>query len=150
MENTRGAIRRMVTALNKIDELYYQMARAAGTKDNLLALLYALDDGAAHTQKQICQEWLIPKTTLNTVVKECVEAGYIQLERHFREKTIQLTPAGKIYAKGLLDPLYATEERAMESVLEHHSPAFVEALERFAGAFQAEFDQIKQGEKHIP
>lgn len=150
MENARETIRRMVIALNQIDGIYYQMARAVGTKDNLLVLMYALDDGAAHTQKQICQQWLMPKTTLNTVVKECVEAGYIQLERHFREKTIQLTPAGKIYAKGLLEPLYAAEERAMESVLECHSPVFVEALERFAGTLQAEFDQLTQGERHIP
>lgn len=150
MEDLRSYIRRMVIAWNQMDEIYYRAAKAVGTKDNLLVLLYALDDGAAHTQKQICDQWLMPKTTLNTVVRECVAAGYIQLERHSREKTIRLTEPGRAYAKGLLEPLYAAEERAMATVLAE-TPEFVALLEQYAGAFRTEFDHIfKQGETKNP
>lgn len=145
MERTREYIRRMTTAQNRIDGIYYLAAKALGTKDNTLALLYALDDDQPHTQKQICQEWLIPKSTLNTVVRECVAAGYMQLEPHAREKTIQLTPSGREYAAKLLRPLYAAEEAAMEEI----PPEFVEALERFSHRFKAECQRfILQGEEH--
>lgn len=72
-----------------------------GLKENTLSLLYALDDGAPHTQKQICEEWLIPKTTINTVVKECVANGYVTLApgEHSHEKLICLTERGKGYAQ---------------------------------------------------
>lgn len=143
MESIRAYIRRMAIAQNRIDGIYYRSAKALGTKDNTLVLLYALDDGVPHTQKQICQEWLIPKTTLNTVVRECVEKGYIQLEPHAREKTVCLTPVGEAYAKRMLKPLYAAEEAAMGEVI----PGFVEALERFSYRFEAEFQHyILQGE----
>ena len=144
MEPIREAIRRATVALNRIDEIYYRSAKALGTKENTLALLYALDDGGSHTQKQICREWLIPKTTLNTVVRECVEAGYIRLEQHSREKTICLTESGRAYAQGLLAPLYAAEEAAMAD-----APELAEALERFAQRFQTEFEHyIAQGETY--
>lgn len=143
MESIRADIRRMTIAQNRIDGIYYLSAKALGTKDNTLVLLYALDDGAPHSQKQICQEWLIPKTTLNTVVRECVAAGYIQLEPRAREKTIRLTPSGAAYAKRLLGPLYAAEEAAMAEL----SPGFIEALERFSYRFEEEFQRcILQGE----
>ena len=63
-------------AVNKIDGLYYFAAKKLGLKANSLALLYALDDGQPHSQKRICEEWLIPRTTINTVVKECVAKGF--------------------------------------------------------------------------
>ena len=31
-------------------------------------------------KKEISEEWLVPRTTLNTVVKEEIEKGYIRLE----------------------------------------------------------------------
>ena len=57
-------------SLTRIAEIYYRWGRKVGIKENLLALLYALSDGGHYTQKQICEEWLIPKTTINTLIKE--------------------------------------------------------------------------------
>ena len=33
-------------------------------RGNALSLLYALDDGEPHSQKQLCEQWLIPRTTM--------------------------------------------------------------------------------------
>ena len=57
MENYREQLRLLTQAMNQIDGLYYQAARKLGIKDNTLALLYALDDGKPHSQKQIGEEW---------------------------------------------------------------------------------------------
>ena len=85
------------------------MARKLGIKDNTLALLYALDDGAPHSQIEICRQWMIPKTTLNTIVQECIRKGYAELvsAAHTKEKHILLTPAGRQAAEEALRPLYA-------------------------------------------
>lgn len=58
--------------------------------ENTLALLYALDDGLPHSQKQVCEDWLIPKTTINTITRELVEQSYVTLVStgHRREKHI--------------------------------------------------------------
>ena len=81
-------ISRLVTAINKIDGAYYFCARRMSLRENTLALLYALHDGQPHTQKQIVEDWLIPKTTINTAVRELKREGYLALTPlpHSREK----------------------------------------------------------------
>ena len=70
MNKNREAIDRMNQCMNRLDRLYYIAARKLGVKDNSLLLYYVLNDGKAHSQKEISEEWLVPRTTLNTVVKE--------------------------------------------------------------------------------
>ena len=95
-EQRTRLLRRMMLAINRIDGAYYLFARRRGIHENTLALLYALDDGTPHSQKQVCEEWLIPKTTINTIVRQLEGEGLLTLQagEHGREKTICLTPAG--------------------------------------------------------
>lgn len=135
MEENRDLIRRLAVAFNIADGAYYRLARASGVSWHTLSLLYALDDGQPHSQKQICQEWLIPKTTINTVVKSCEKAGYVTLRAmpgRTRQRQICLTEAGRDYARKTLDGMYRAETAAMAGTLERFSPEFVSALERFA------------------
>ena len=146
MEKERATIRRLMIAVNKIDGLYYLAAKKCAIKDNTLTLLYALDDGQPHTQKQICEEWLIPKTTLNTIVKECSRAGYITLihGEHTKEKVVSITARGLAYARTMLEGLYRAEDQAMAKTLQNFSPEFVDALERFTDALQEEFGRDQE------
>ena len=134
MEQKRAYINRLWACTNIIDGLYYQCARTLGLKDNTLSLFYALADGQPHSQKQICEEWLISRTTLNTIVKECIEKGYLTLQAnaHSKEKQILLTESGRQYASKLLGFLYRAEEAAIKETLERHGDAFITALEEFA------------------
>ena len=50
MDAHRQEIRELMIASNMLDGIYARMARKLGIKDNTLALLYALDDGAPHSQ----------------------------------------------------------------------------------------------------
>ena len=112
-------IRRLMLATNRIDGAYYLLSRKLGVKENILALLYALDDEKPHSQKRICEDWLFPKTTINTIVQELVQAGYVTLRREgsSREKVIALTAAGKSYAGSILEDVYEAEQAAMEKTL---------------------------------
>lgn len=134
MSSHRKDIRRIMNAINVIDGVYDRWSKKQGVKENTLILLYALDDGKPHWQKQLSEDWLIPKTTLNTIIKECVNAGYIVLKNfseHKREKQICLTPKGKEYAKQTLRSIYEAEEEAMEKTLSVYSLEFIEGLEYF-------------------
>lgn len=142
MADSRTKIHRLMIAVNRIDELYYRLLRTLNVKDNTFVLLYAISDGRSHTQKQICDEWLIPRTTLNTVVNECVQAGYIRLvAQGNKEKKIVLTDSGKAFADSILTPIFAAEERAMEPFLEQ---GLVEQLESFTERLDGEFQRMKE------
>ena len=151
MENYREQLRLLTQAMNQIDGLYYQAARKLGVKDNTLALLYALDDGKPHSQKQIGEEWLIPKTTINTIVREMETQGYLVLdeENHTREKTIRLTREGKDYASRYLNRLYEMEEQAMKDMLENHAADFVRDCTDFALCLMRSFNRCFSDEEIV-
>ena len=64
-------VRRLGMAAVRMDGAYYMCAKKFGVKENMLDLLYALDDGAPHTQKQICGDWLMPKTWSRRAARRC-------------------------------------------------------------------------------
>lgn len=139
MENLK-AVRSLMTAMNRMDGAYYLCARKLGMKHTTLTLLYALNDGKPHSQKQICDEWLLPKTTLNTIVTELVKAGYLTLtrEEHTREKTIRLTLEGHAYANRMTKTIEEAEQQAVEKALQKFSPEFVDAFGYFADCLYGE------------
>lgn len=141
MDKTHEAVRRIIWAINKLDGVYYYFARYFGINENALTLLYALDDGQIHSQKKISDEWLIPRTTINTIVKNMVSDGYIMFhpKQRTKEKTIMLTEKGRSYADKLISSIYAVEERAMKDTLKQFSPEFILALEHFSDCLCEEY-----------
>ena len=106
--------------------------------------VYALDDGRAHSQVEISRNWMMPKTTLNTIVRECVEKGLVELEHqpHIREKYLRLTPEGQAYGQKILPLVYEAEERAYRAVLQGAEGEFVEGFEAFAQALCREMTPL--------
>ena len=132
--------RRIVAATSAADGAYYRWAVRSGVTHHTLDLLYALDDGQPHSQKQICEEWAIPKTTVNTVVRSCREAGYITLEPmpdQPRQRQLCLTPAGTAYAREALAELYVLENQAMAAVVKKYGPSFVAAMALYSASCRA-------------
>lgn len=144
MNDNRAEIRRIMICVNVIEGIYEMIAKKIGIKENALTLLYALDDGKTHSQKEICEEWLIPKTTLNTIVKECVKEGMIILENADRnkEKVICLTEKGHEFAQKILHQVYQIEQLAMQLTREESSLDFIDGMVKFADNLKSAVDQF--------
>lgn len=140
MDELHQLNRRLIAATSAADGAYYRWAVQSGVTPPTLDLLYALDDGLPHSQKQICEEWAIPKTTINTVVKACQTAGYITLAPmpdQPRQRQLCLTPAGLAYARQTLEDLYNMENQAMAAAAARFGPDFVAAMEFYSAQFRA-------------
>lgn len=135
---------RLIVALNRIDEFYYRFAKSTGIKENTVSLLYALADGEPKSQKQICEEWLIPKTTLNTIIKELSASGMLVLlnEEGKKEKIISLTEKGEVFADLIMGKCREAEKAALEKTLEQFSPEFIDAFEVFSAKLEEEFAKL--------
>lgn len=100
-------------AIYHIDAVYEDFAKESGvTSPTLLGILYALNDGREHTQREICIDWELPKSTVNTVMTELKKNGFVELipiKGKRREMTIVLTENGKAYANSLLAGIYEKE-----------------------------------------
>ena len=108
------------TFFNEFGKLVYQIdgayedygKRCNVGSPNLLWILYALNDGARHSQKQICDDWAIPRSTANTIIKDLESKNYValsQIKGERRELLVSLTARGKEYADGILGDLYERE-----------------------------------------
>ncbi len=129
MEENRQIMRALATAMNRIDQMYCDDVTGSGVKASELWLLYALDDRAP-PQKQICQEWGLPKTTLNTTLKQAEAKGY-------RPSSPSREAAGAAdlpdrrrapaYARQVLRPIYGAEDATLQATLDRYGPAVVAA-----------------------
>lgn len=143
MDKNYETVRRIMMAINEIDGIYYYFARHLGINENTGAFLYALADEKTHTQKEISDEWLIPRTTINTIVKTMVADGIIVVdsEQCTKEKAISLTKKGRRYVDKLFHNVFLFEEKAIKDTLKKYSFEFVEALEYFESRLWEEFNK---------
>lgn len=146
--NKKEQIRRIMVVSSFIQGIYMKWAKENDMKHNTLLLLYALNDGKVHTQKSICEEWLIPKTTLNTIIKDCEKDGYITL-RHIsgkkREMEICLTEKGAEYEQKSTETVNAAEMRAISKALEKYGTDFITEMEYFSECLKEElFESIER------
>lgn len=141
---------RLALAVYKIDGAYDVFARSGKVKANMMWLLYALNDGRRHTQCGISEEWLFPRTTVNTLVKECKERGFIELKKiagERREMEIALTDEGKRFADKVLSPVYEAEDALFADYFRDRGFEFLVELERFGEALEKAFSVACSEEK---
>lgn len=107
-------------ALYHVDAVYDDFAKDSGVvSPTLLWILYALNDGNEHTQREICVDWALPKSTVNTVMTELKRNGYVEFEPikgKRREMTVILTQSGKEYAHSLLATIYEKEAEVFKKL----------------------------------
>ena len=104
--------------LYHVDSFYDEFAKQSNVSSALLWVLYALNDGNPHTQIEISNDWELPKTTVNTVIKEIQKDGYVELvpiKGKRREMSIVLTESGKAFADNVLSDLYKKEAEVFKS-----------------------------------
>ncbi len=136
-------IRRISVANCNIDEYYYKIAKRLGYKQSEFNLMCSLMYDEVCTQKRIIEEWLIPKTTLNTITKQWEAAGYITLHPvpgKRREMQLCLTPSGQQYIDRCLKPISRAEHIAMRKTLNRFSPECIAAIEYFSSVLQTELE----------
>ena len=132
--NSRSFFYDFGRALYHVDSFYDEFAKQSNVSSALLWVLYALNDGNSHTQIEISNDWELHKTTVNTVIKEIQQNGYVELipiKGKRREMSIVLTESGKNYADSILSDLYKKEAEVYKT-LRSEEYEVVDLLERIA------------------
>lgn len=103
--------------------MYEEWAKAHGMSVNNLLVLSAIHEGGKDcTQRKISQRWMIPKQTVNMILKEFERKGLVELlpmQEDKRNKLIRFTSAGNEYADAIISKLrkvelYVIEEMGIE------------------------------------
>lgn len=142
--NTRQQMELINTYMCQSTALYGEWARRHGMSYNMFMVLYALDMAGQCTQKQISESWMIPKQTVNTVIKDLERRGYLCFAagQGQREKLVCFTEAGRAFAKETLEEMYQMEDR----VLERMGPELCEMVLKSERAFaEALAGEVRRG-----
>lgn len=132
--------------------VYEEWAKAHGLSVNSLLVLSAIHEGGKDcTQRRISQRWMIPKQTINMILKEFERKGLVELlpmQEDKRNKLIRFTQAGNAYADALISKLrkvelYAIEKMGLERIkqLNDHMALFAELFSKAEGADRNEKDE---------
>ena len=124
--------------------VYEEWANAHGLSSNSLLLLCAIADGKGDcTHKKISQKWMIPKQTVNMILKGFEKNGVVELvpmQSDKRNKVIRLTAAGQEYTDKIIYELRKTElcvikEMGIEQMkqLNDGNAMFVKLFKKFGG-----------------
>lgn len=104
-------------------QLYEKWSKQRGITYNYVLTLCTLLSNQEHcTQKIICDQWGLPKQTVNTILKDFEKKGYVtlaSLPTDKRNKLILLTDEGRKYANEIATTLmdldiYAIEKMGIE------------------------------------
>lgn len=117
-------------ALYHIDAIYAEFAKKSGIPPTLIWILYALNDGRTHTQKDICYDWSLPKSTVNTLIMDLKRKGYVDLIKvkgMRRDMEIVLTKNGQDFADIVLTDIYKKENEVFTK-LDFNTEVFIDNL----------------------
>lgn len=138
--NNREQLERIDTCICRLTQLYGEWAKRHGMSYNSMVVLDCLNRKDGCTQKEIAEEWMIPKQTVNTIVKELERKGYVCYgpAEGKKEKNVFFTGEGKVYASECLKGMYEMEERAFVRIGEEMQRALVNSNLAYVQAFEEE------------
>lgn len=106
-------------------QLYEKWSKQRGiTYNTVLAFCTLLSNQEHCTQKMICEQWSLPKQTVNTILKDFEKKGYVSfayMPSDKRNKLISLTDNGREYANEISSALnnldtYAAKKMGLDGM----------------------------------
>ena len=78
--NSKQFFKQLGMLLYGIDGIYDEKRKKSKiASPNVLWVLYALNDDEKHSQKDICDGWSIPRTTINTIIKDLEKQQMVEM-----------------------------------------------------------------------
>lgn len=97
--------------------MYAKWCAMHGVGYNEMLVFYTIRELGYCTQKQICENYLLPRQTIHNVISKMRADGILRISKENcigREKAFALTEKGLAYAKPVTVDLFSTEERAIK------------------------------------
>lgn len=131
---------RYYTLWRECNLMYEEWSKEQGLSMNGYLILYSFYDGTdVMTQKSISQKWMIPKQTVNTILKDYMQKGFIEavsMTEDKRNKVLKLTESGKIYADEIIGKLQEKELFVMREMGIESMVKMNDIMETFIGLFR--------------
>lgn len=139
----REQIKLVNVAISSTLDLYRIWAKKHDLNYNSLVILYTLYDYKGCTQKQICEWWALPKQTVHGILMDFEKRGIITITastENKRERLVNFTDEGMIYASSILEQLHQLEENAMAKLSDEQKNQLIQCNMQYYEAFKEEIE----------
>lgn len=132
-------VMRFNSLLREYEEVYRDIARRYAMPELSLWVLYVLCRKADCTQKDIADQIMRSKQSINSAIKYLVSKGFVTLdaaEGNRKEKHIRLTDAGHALAKKTAWLVVEAEDRAFKSLGDEGRRQFLSLFDALVSALK--------------
>ncbi len=135
------------SAMIKFRGIYSAWSYEHGISYNEMLVLYTVRERGYCTQKQICDNYLLPRQTMNHVFTVLRNQGILQYSKENssgKEKAYILSEQGKKYAAPFLESLDAVESAAIALLGEDRLEQLTELLIQYDVALTKALEEKRQ------
>lgn len=146
-KNVQNILNDVNSAISRTRGFYFTAAKRMNINYNELLILYLLHETDACTQKQIREDYALPKQTVNNIVSDLLKKKYITAtadEKDKREKKIELTESGIKYAEQYLIPLLEIEQNIVAKMGNEKLQELIDAANLYGSILQMELEKRLQ------
>lgn len=114
--------------IKELAAVYHDAAAKFGISDNEFWIWYVLILEGECTQQDICDDWSLPKQTVNSIIAKLVKKELLALELlpgTRNRKMIRLTEAGRQYGERIVMHVYQAEKRSLARLTEGQRQRYI-------------------------
>ena len=133
-------------AIIKFRAIYFEWSRRHNISYHEMLVLYTIRENGYCTQKQICDNYLLPKQTIHNIISNMRENGILIYNESLsvgREKVFVLSEKGREYAAPFLESLDLVESGAMEILGKEKLNKLIELLLEYDMALNKALDESR-------
>lgn len=149
MENLNHYIKEITSVANRTGYLYEKWAKRQGINNYVSQIMYMIYTNETNRQKDIAENYGMPKQTVNTIITEFQKKGYIRLipdESDKRSKIIVLTDEGIKYAENIVKPLLNCEKKVLSKMGKERVEMLIDTMNQYAELFEQSMNKFTQKE----
>ncbi len=128
-------------ALSRINGLYQKWYRARELNSYLLQTLKVLVTEPNLSQREISDNYQIPRQTVNNAIQALKKDGYIELQQDKRDKRwkkIIFTEQGRTFAQNAVSPLLELDQKIAEHMGKERYDLLIALLKEYGDALEQE------------
>ena len=117
-----------------------------------MLVLYTINESGFCTQKQLCDDYLLPRQTIHNVISRMRRASLLCVSPEHsrgREKAFVLTEDGRQYAAPLMQDLNAVENTAIKALGTDNLKQLAELLNSYRDALRTALQSKEQGDHSL-
>lgn len=131
-------------AIIKFRGVYSEWSKKHNISYNEMLVLYTIRENGYCTQKQICDNYLLPRQTINHVITNMRKEEILIYNKEKslgREKAFSLTEKGETYAKEFLLSLNTIETQAVEKMGMEKFLTMTKLIQEYSGILEELVDK---------